>query len=101
MASRKQGGLLGISGEELMGRIADLPGAKGMLDGVSTLRERVDDLQKRMRGMDELSRRVEALERRVDELSGGKTKSSAKRAPSTRSGGTKKSGSSCSSYAKT
>jgi hypothetical protein len=93
MASRKQGGLLGISGEELMGRLADLPGAKGMLDGVSTLRERVDELQKRMRGLDELSRRVEALERRVDELSGGK-KSSAKRTPSTRSRATKKSGSS-------
>jgi len=93
MASRKQGGLLGISGEELMGRIADLPGAKSMLDGMSTLRERVDELQKRMRGLDELSRRVQALERRVDELSGGK-KSSAKRAPSTRSRATKKSGSS-------
>jgi len=93
MASRKQGGLLGISGEELMGRIADLPGAKGMLDGVSTLRERVDELQKRMRGLDELSRRVEALERRVDELSGGK-KPSAKRAPSTRSRATKKGSSS-------
>jgi hypothetical protein len=47
MASRKQGGLLGISGEELLGRITDLPGAKNVLDGLNTLRERVDELQKR------------------------------------------------------
>jgi hypothetical protein len=72
MASKRQGGLMGISGEDLLGRISELPGAKSLLDGVTTLRERVDELQKRMRGLDELTRRVDALERRVDQLSGGK-----------------------------
>ena len=71
MASRRQGGLKGIS-EELVGRINELPGAKSLLDGVNTLRERVDELQKRMRGLDELTRRIDALERRVDQLSGKK-----------------------------
>jgi hypothetical protein len=80
MASRRQGGLMGIS-EELLGRIGELPGAKNLLDGVNTLRDRVDDLQKRMRGLDELTRRVDALERRVDELSGGKTRRGTARKP--------------------
>jgi hypothetical protein len=70
MASRKQGGLMGLNKDELLGRIGDLPGAKSVVDGVNTLKERVDDLQKRMRGLDELTRRVEALERRVDRLTG-------------------------------
>ena len=45
MASRRQGGLMGIS-EELLGRISDLPGAKSLLDGVNTLKERVDELKR-------------------------------------------------------
>jgi hypothetical protein len=97
MASRRQGGLMGLNKDELLGKIGELPGAKGLLDGVNTLRERVDELQKRMRGLDELTRRVDALERRVDQLSGGKSSSgrgttrkpAAKRKPkpSTQSGG--------------
>ena len=43
MASRRQGGLLGIS-EDLLGRITELPGAKNLLDGLNTLRDRVDEL---------------------------------------------------------
>lgn len=95
MASRRQGGLMGLNKDELLGKIGELPGAKGVVDGVNTLRERVDDLQKRMRGLDELTRRVDALERRVDKLSGGKSasrsgttrKPAAKQKPSTESEG--------------
>ncbi len=74
-------------GEDVVGRISDIPGAQKLLEAAGSLKERVDDLQKKVRGLDELERRVAALERKVDQLSrssGGAT--------SARSSGVKKTG---------
>ena len=38
----------------VIGRITELPGAKGHIESMSTLRERMDDLQKRVRGLEGL-----------------------------------------------
>jgi uncharacterized protein YoxC len=66
-------------GEDVVGRLGDMPGAQRLLEAAGTLKERVDDLQKKVRGLDALERRVAALERKVDNLSttGGKSSSRA------------------------
>jgi DNA repair ATPase RecN len=64
-------------GEEVIGRIGDIPGAQRLLEQASTLKERTDELQKKLRGLDDLERRVEALERKVDQLSKPASKSRA------------------------
>ena len=56
-------------GEDVVGRITDMPGAQRLLEAAGTLKERVDELQKKVRGLDALERRVAALERKVDQLS--------------------------------
>ena len=56
-------------GEEVIGRIGEIPGAQRLLEQASALKERTDELQKKLRGLDELERRVDALERKVHELS--------------------------------
>jgi hypothetical protein len=56
-------------GEDVIGRITEMPGAQRLLESANVLKERVDDLQRRVRGLDALERRVAALERKVDELS--------------------------------
>jgi outer membrane murein-binding lipoprotein Lpp len=56
-------------GEDVVGRISDMPGTQRLLEAAGSLRERVDELQKKVRGLDALERRVAALERKVDQLS--------------------------------
>jgi hypothetical protein len=65
-------------GEQVVGRITDLPGAKAFLDGTASLTKRVDEVQKRLRSLDPLEKRVTKLERRLDKLEG---KGTAKKAP--------------------
>ncbi len=71
MAERKQDlfSKLADRGEDVVGRLAENPSAKRLLDAAGGLRERADELQKRVRGLDALERRVAALEKKVDQLS--------------------------------
>jgi len=82
MAERKQD-LLG----NFIGRITELPGAKGLIDSMHTLRERTDDLQKRVRGLEGLEKKVKDLEKRVKALEGGSSRpaSTARKATTTKS----------------
>jgi hypothetical protein len=57
-------------GEQVVGRITDLPGAKQLLDTTSGLAKRMDVMQKQLRSLDPLQKRVAALERRLDKLEG-------------------------------
>jgi hypothetical protein len=66
-------------GEEVIGKLGDMPGAQRLLESANVLKERADELQKRIRGLDALERRVAALERKVDQLS--KSSSPKKPAP--------------------
>ena len=68
-------------GEQVVGRITDLPGAKPILDSTTSLGKRLDDVQKRLRSIDPLEKRVTAVEKRLDKLD---DKGSAKRAPARR-----------------
>lgn len=81
MAQRSQDlfSRLADRGEEVIGKIGDMPGAQRLLESASVLKERADELQKRIRGLDALERRVAALERKVDQLS----KSSGAKKPGT------------------
>jgi uncharacterized protein YoxC len=56
-------------GEDVVGKISDMPAAQRIFDAGMQLKARVDDMQKKMRGLDDLERRVKALEKKVDELS--------------------------------
>jgi hypothetical protein len=56
-------------GEDVVGKLGDMPAAQRLLDAGVQLKDRVDELQKRVRGLDTLERRVAALEKKVDELS--------------------------------
>jgi len=56
-------------GEDVVGKLADMPAAQRLVDAGMQLKERVDELQKRVRGLDALERRVAALEKKFDELS--------------------------------
>jgi hypothetical protein len=69
-------------GEQVVGRISDLPGAKNLLDRTTNLAKRMDDVQKQLRGLGPLEKRVSSLEKRLAKLEG--TKSTRKR-PATRS----------------
>jgi DNA anti-recombination protein RmuC len=68
-------------GEQVVGRITDLPGAKAIMDSTTSLGKRLDEVQKRLRSIDPLEKRVTAVEKRLDKLDG---KGSAKRAPAKR-----------------
>jgi hypothetical protein len=68
-------------GEQVVGRITDLPGAKTIMDTTTSLGKRLDDVQKHLRSIDPLEKRVTALEKRLDKVEG---KSSTKRAPAKR-----------------
>jgi hypothetical protein len=61
-------------GEQVVGRITDLPGAKTLLDRTTMLAKRVDEIQKRLRSLDPLEKRVTAVERRLDKLEKGTTR---------------------------
>jgi uncharacterized protein YoxC len=101
MAQRKQQDLLSRladRGEQVVGRITDLPGAKQFTDRISGLTKGLDDVQKRLRSLDPLERRVTQLEKRLDKLEGkGKTttrrttaRSTAAKRPTSRSTTTRK-----------
>lgn len=81
MAERKQDLF-----ETVIGRITELPGAKGLIDSMHTLRERMDDLQKRVRGLEGLEKKVKDLEKRVKALEGGGSRpaSTARKATTTK-----------------
>jgi len=59
-------------GEQVVGRITDLPGAKAIMDSTTSLGKRLDEVQKRLRSIDPLEKRVTALEKRVGQLEGKK-----------------------------
>ena len=73
-------------GEDVVGRITELPAAQKVVDAAAALKERADELQRRLRGLDELEKRVAALEKKVDRLSkpAGAKRSTAKRTPTSR-----------------
>ena len=64
---------LADAGEEVLQRIADLPGGQKALTAVNDLRTRVDELAKKVRGIDELEARVAKLEKEVAALKKAKT----------------------------
>jgi hypothetical protein len=57
-------------GEQVVGRITDLPGAKALVDKTAALAKNVDTMQKELRSLGPLQKRVAALERRLDKLEG-------------------------------
>ncbi|HEY7150022.1 MAG TPA: hypothetical protein VH420_11325 [Gaiellaceae bacterium] len=57
-------------GEQVVGRITDLPGAKTLVDSVASLTKQLNDTQKRLRSLDPLEKRVTALEKRLEKLEG-------------------------------
>ncbi len=71
MAQRPQDLLsrLADRGEEVIGKLGDMPGAQRLLESATVLKDRADELQKRVRGLDALEQRVAALERKLDQIS--------------------------------
>ena len=57
-------------GEQVVGRITDLPGAKTVVDKTAALAKNVDAMQKELRRLGPLQKRVLAIERRLDKLEG-------------------------------
>jgi TolA-binding protein len=72
MAQRKPDLLsrLADRGEQVVGRITDLPGAKQLVDRVAALAKGLDDVQKRLRSLDKIERRLTQIEKRLDKLEG-------------------------------
>lgn len=72
MAQRKPDLLsrLADRGEQVVGRITDLPGAKQLVDRVAGLAKGLDDVQKQLRGLDKLEKRMTQIEKRLDKLEG-------------------------------
>ena len=68
-------------GEQVVGRITDLPGAKSLVDRTTQLAKSVDDMQKRLRSLGPLEKKVASLEKRLDKLEG---KSTTRKRPATR-----------------
>lgn len=75
-------------GENVIGKITDLPGAHAVGEALGSVKERLDDLTKRVTGIEDLEKRVAKLEKRLDEAGGGKPT----RSSSTRSAAPKKTG---------
>ena len=87
MAQRKQQDFISRltdRGEQVVGRITDLPGAKQLAEAMTALTKTVDDVQKRLRSLDPLERRVTELEKRVQKIE-GKTKPAARKTTAKRS----------------
>ena len=57
-------------GEQVVGRITDLPAAKTLVDKTAALAKNVDSMQKQLRSLGPLEKRVAGLERRLDKLEG-------------------------------
>jgi hypothetical protein len=66
-------------GEQVVGRITDLPGAKTAMDRMTALTKQLNETQRRLRALDPLEKRVTALEKRLEKLEGKGSGSSAKR----------------------
>ena len=75
MAQRKPDLLsrLADRGEQVVGRITDLPGAKQLVDRVAALAKGLDDVQKRLRSLDRLEKRMTQIEKRLDKVEGKST----------------------------
>lgn len=74
-------------GEQVVGRLTDLPGAKGLVDRTTQLAKRLDEVQKQLRSLGPLQKRVASIESRLDKLEGKGTarKPAARRTTSARS----------------
>ena len=83
---------LADQGEQMLGRITELPGAKQLTDRVAALTKGLDDVQKRLRSLDPLERRVTQIEKRLDKLE-GKSSSSTRKTTARSRGSTAKSSS--------
>jgi TolA-binding protein len=57
-------------GEQVVGRITDLPGAKTLMDRMTALTKRLDETQRRLRSLDQFEKRVVSLEKRLDKIEG-------------------------------
>jgi hypothetical protein len=68
-------------GEQVVGRITDLPGAKTLVDKTAALAKNVDAMQKELRRLGPLQKRVAAIERRLEKLEG---KGTTRKRPATR-----------------
>jgi polyhydroxyalkanoate synthesis regulator phasin len=55
-------------GEDVLNRLAELPGGAKALKAFNELRDRVDDLGKKVRGIEALEERISALEKQVAAL---------------------------------
>ena len=55
-------------GEDVLNKLAELPGGAKALKAFNELRERVDDLGKKVRGIEALEERVAQLEKQVATL---------------------------------
>ena len=75
MAQRKPDLLsrLADRGEQVVGRITDLPGAKPLVDRMAALTKGLDDVQKRLRSIDKIEKRMTQIEKRLDKLEGKST----------------------------
>ena len=69
MARKDLVGKLADAGEEVIQRLAELPGGSKLVETFNGMRNRIDDLQRRIVGVEGLEQRVAELERRVEELS--------------------------------
>lgn len=80
-------------GEQVVGRISDLPGAKGLLDRTTQLAKSLEDVQKRLRSLGPLEKRVSSIEKRLDKLEGKRParKTATRRTTSARSSTAKRS----------
>ena len=55
-------------GEDVINKLAELPGGAKALKAFNELRDRVDDLGKKVRGIEALEERIASLERQVASL---------------------------------
>jgi TolA-binding protein len=89
MAEQKNKALLtrlADRGEQVVGRITDLPGAKNLLDRTTQLAKRLDEVQRQLRSLGPLQKRVAAIESRLDKLEGkGTARKPTRRTTSARS----------------
>jgi hypothetical protein len=57
-------------GEQVVGRITDLPGAKTLVDSLASMTKQLNETQRRLRSLDPLEKRVTALEKRLEKIEG-------------------------------
>jgi TolA-binding protein len=77
-------------GEQVVGRITELPGAKALMDSTTSLGKRLDEVQRRLRSIDPLEKRVTSLEKRVAQLEGKPKRATPKRKPAAKATTAKK-----------